>query len=105
MIKVTYRKVNDVIEKINIKGHANFNEYGKDIVCASISTMVITSVNIILAFDTKAILFNESNDLFIENIKKDEITNKVLNNLVEELLELESKYKKNINIKEEYTNE
>ncbi len=105
MIKVTYRKVNDVIEKINIKGHANFNEYGKDIVCASVSTMVITSVNIILAFDTKAILFNESNDLFIENIKKDEITNKVLNNLVEELLELESKYKKNINIKEEYTNE
>lgn len=105
MIKVTYRKVNDVIEKINIKGHANFNEYGKDIVCASVSTMVITSVNIILAFDTKAVLFNKSNNLFIENIKKDEITNKVLNNLVEELLELESKYKKNINIKEEYTNE
>ncbi|MBQ3142580.1 MAG: ribosomal-processing cysteine protease Prp [Bacilli bacterium] len=101
MIKVTYKKENDVIAKLTIKGHANYDEYGKDIVCASVSTMFITSINIILSFDEKAILFSASNNAFIENIKKDEITNKVLNNLIEELLELESKYKENINIKEE----
>lgn len=101
MIKVTYKKESDVIAKLTIKGHANYDEYGKDIVCASVSTMFITSINIILSFDEKAILFSASNNAFIENIKKDEITNKVLNNLIEELLELESKYKENINIKEE----
>lgn len=105
MIKVTYKKNNDVIENINIKGHAEYADYGKDIVCASVSTMVITSINIILTFDDKAILFNNSNNLFIKNIKRDNITNKVLNNLLEELLELESKYGKNINVKEEETNE
>lgn len=101
MIKVTYKKENDVITKINIKGHANYDDYGKDIVCASISSIFITSINIILSFDEKAILFSAKNNAFIENVKKDDITNKVLNNLVEELFELESKYKENINIKEE----
>lgn len=101
MITVSYKKNNDVIEKINIKGHAKYADYGKDIVCAAVSTMVITSINNILTFDEKAIEFNEENNLFINNIKKDEITNKILNNLLEELLELESKYKSNIKIKEE----
>src|SRR5574344_1982982 len=101
MIKVTYKKIDGIITKINIKGHADYAGYGKDIVCASVSTLVISSINIILAFDDKAIKYNEVNDMFIENIKKDDITNKVLNVIVEELLELESKYNKNINVKEE----
>ena len=101
MISVTYKKNKDVIEKINVKGHANYAEYDKDIVCAAVSTLVITSINNILAFDEKAIVFNEENNLFIENVKKDNITNTILNTLLEELLELESKYKTNIKIKEE----
>ncbi len=33
--------------KIEIKGHANQNEYGKDIVCASVSTMIIMTYNLL----------------------------------------------------------
>ena len=42
-----------------------------------------------------------NNDLKIINIKKDNITNNLLNNLVNMIYELRDNYNKNINIKEE----
>jgi len=40
---------------ISILGHANYDDYGKDIVCAAVSTTVITSVEAIAKFDIDAI--------------------------------------------------
>ena len=71
------------------------------LVCASFSTMVITTVNAILEIDKEAISYTESNDLKIVNLKKDNITNSLLNNLVNMIYELKENYDKNINIKEE----
>ena len=48
MIKVYVRKNNIVIT-----GHAGFNDYGKDIVCASASSIAITSINACLNIDAK----------------------------------------------------
>lgn len=101
MIKVLISKKNNVIESIKCNGHANYADYGKDIVCASFSTMVITTVNAILEIDKEAISYTESNDLKIVNLKKDNITNSLLNNLVNMIYELKENYDKNINIKEE----
>ena len=101
MIKVIIKRKNNQIESIKCNGHALYDEYGKDIVCSSFSTMVITSINAILEFDKEAISYTDTNNLEIINIKKDNITNKLLDNLVNMMKELESSYKKNINIKEE----
>ena len=101
MIKVRIVKNNNIIESIHCNGHANYADYGKDIVCASFSTMIITTVNAILEFDKDAISYTDSNNLDIINIKKDDITNKLLNNLVNMIYELRDNYDKNINIKEE----
>ena len=101
MIKVRIVKNNNQIESIHMKGHAGYADAGKDIVCASFSTMVITTINAILEFDEKAISYTDSNNLDIINIKKDDITNKLLNNLVNMIYELRDNYDKNINIKEE----
>ena len=101
MIKVSIRKNNGVIEHISCKGHANYDEFGKDIVCSSFSTMIITTINAILKFDTNAISYVESNELEITNIKKDNTTNLLLNNLVDMIYELKNNYDKNINVKEE----
>ena len=51
MIKVNVTNNNGLVEKISIKGHAMYDDYGKDIVCASVSTMVITTVNAISRFE------------------------------------------------------
>jgi len=101
MIKVRIVKKNNIIESISCNGHANYADYGKDIVCASFSTMVIVSINAILEFDKDAISYTESNDLKIVNLKKDNITNSLLNNLVNMIYELKETYDKNINIKED----
>jgi uncharacterized protein YsxB (DUF464 family) len=101
MIKVRIVKKNNIIESISCIGHAGYAEYGKDIVCAAFSTMIITTINQIINIDEDAISYTDTNDLKIINIKKDNITNSLLNTLVELMLELREKYDKNINIKEE----
>ena len=50
--------------KIVISGHALYDEYGKDIVCSSASSIVITSVNAILTFDEDYITYKEEKDKF-----------------------------------------
>ena len=101
MIKVRISKNNNVISSIKCNGHANYEEYGKDIVCASFSTMIITTINAVLEIDKDAISYTDNNNLEIINIKKDNITNSLLNNLVNMIYELNTNYDKNIDIKEE----
>ena len=101
MIKVDIKRKNNIIESIRCNGHAGYADYGKDIVCASFSTMIIVTINGILEIDKNAISYTDNNDLNIINIKKDNITNSLLNNLVNMIYELKENYDKNINIKEE----
>ena len=101
MIQVKITKENNIITKISMKGHAKYDSYGKDIVCSAVSSSLITTVNAILKFDKNAIKYNEENNFMLENIKKDEITNKLLENLVYMLKSIETDYKKNIKVKEE----
>lgn len=100
MIKVDVKEKNNVISEILIKGHANYDDYGKDIICASVSSIVITSINAILSFDNKAVYYEDKDGyLKINNLKKDDITNKILTNMINMLNELVNKYPKNINMK------
>lgn len=85
--------------KIEIKGHANYDDYGKDIVCASVSSIVITTINAIIEFDPESIYYEEKNNrILIEKLKDDNITNKLINNMIELLEELEKSYTDNIKI-------
>jgi uncharacterized protein YsxB (DUF464 family) len=45
MIKVSIKKHNDSIISIEVKGHADSNEYGKDLVCAGVSTITVGIAN------------------------------------------------------------
>ena len=101
MIKVRINKNNGIVESIKCNGHAGYADYGKDIVCASFSTMIITTINAILEIDSDAINYTDSNNLEIVNIKKDNITNSLLKNLVNMIYELKENYDKNIDIKED----
>ena len=101
MIKVKLTKNNNYYNRIIITGHANYEDFGKDIVCASVSSTIITSVNICLSIDDKSLSYNDNNGLDIKILKKDEVTTKIINVMVSNLYELEKTYPKNIQIKEE----
>ena len=94
MIKVEVTK-----NRILLLGHANFDDYGKDIVCAAVSSVVITTIEAIARFDEEAININESQSkLEIIINKHDDITNKLIGNMLNLLNELVMKYPKNIKI-------
>ncbi|MEG0799314.1 MAG: ribosomal-processing cysteine protease Prp [Bacilli bacterium] len=101
MINITIKKESNIITEVLIKGHSNYCVSGKDIVCASVSSILITTVNAIISFDKEAIKYNETNDFALINLKKDNITNTLIDNMINLLYELENTYRKNIKIKEE----
>ena len=87
-------------DSILITGHALFDDYGKDIVCSAVSSIVITTINGILSIDSKAIIYDENNGIKIQIVKTDNITLKLIDNMILLLKELSLKYPKNIKIKE-----
>ena len=94
MIKVNIKRKDNIIKEIKLTGHAKYDEYGKDIVCAGVSTSLTVTINACLSFDKKSITYNESDPFILTNINESE-------NLVRTLKDIESDYKKNITIKEE----
>lgn len=101
MINAYFKRNNGVIEGIKISGHAKYDDYGKDIVCAGVSASLITTVNAILSFDKNAIEYNDGNNFELKNIKQDNVTNTLLDNLYRTLKEIENTYKNNIKVKED----
>lgn len=92
-------KVNVKNDKIIITGHALYDDYGKDIVCASASSIIISSINCVLQFDKDAIIYQENKDgLEIEILKKDKITLTIIKNMLDMLKDLASQYEENIKI-------
>ena len=94
MIKV-YVKKNNIV----IAGHAMFSDYGSDIVCASASSIVITSINACLNIDANSIVYKSKLDKLIIDIKSDNnVILKILDNMLNMLSELANDYPKNVKI-------
>ena len=75
MIRITLTQKENELEQIQIKGHAMYDDYGKDIVCAGVSSILTTTVNAILKFSKEAITIEDQKDEFILTInQKDKIT-------------------------------
>ena len=86
-------------DEIIIKGHSNYDDYGKDIVCASISSIAITTINAIVEIDNKAINVEESDGyLKINIIKHTDVIDILISNMIKLFKELEMKYPKNIKL-------
>lgn len=93
-------KDKDYINYIKIKGHAGYAEEGFDIVCASVSSIAITTVNAIVRLDDKAIIYSEEDGLLeIEILKYNETINILIENMVSMFKELEKQYKSYIKIR------
>ena len=87
--------------KIEITGHSGFDTIGKDIVCSAVSSIVTTTINGIISIDSEAIYYDYNHDkMLIEMKKNDEVTVKLINNMMDLLKSLANDYPKNINVKE-----
>ena len=86
---------------VTISGHAKYSN-GEDIVCASVSSIMYTTVNAILRINESAIEYKD--DLKTVSIKiksKDKTTNILIDNMMSLYMELSSKYPKNVKVESE----
>ena len=94
MVKISIKD-----DEIIISGHANYEDYGKDIVCASISSIALSTINAIIEFDNTSIDVEEKNGyLKINILKHTKETDTLISNMNKLFEELELKYPKNIKI-------
>ncbi len=86
---------------ITFKGHANYHD-DLDILCASVSSIMYTTVNAIMRFNKDAINYQDNGEIVkIEVKNNDEITSTLIDNMMSLFMELASKYPKNIKIESE----
>ncbi len=84
---------------ISVKGHANWSDVGKDIVCASVSSIIYTTVNGIFNIDKSAIKFKDNDKLLkIDIMHRSTVVVILLNNMIGLLENLEVQYPENIKI-------
>ena len=89
MIKVVYSS-NSLI----VTGHANYDDYGKDIVCASVSSLITCTVNGIYSLNKNSILYKDDSNTIEIKILDDENALKLFNNLILMLKDLAKDYPK-----------
>ena len=86
---------------ITIEGHADFSD-SLDIVCASVSSIMYTTVNAALKLSSTSIDYkDDGNCVKIKVLENDKYTTALINNMLSLYIELASKYPKNIKVESE----
>lgn len=99
MIKISISKKENLIDEILVKGHALYDESGKDIVCSAVSSIIITTINALIKIDDTVIDYEDkSGYIKIKVLKHSDITDLLLDNMLDLLEELTSQYKKYVKI-------
>jgi len=99
MISVSYRAKDDYVLELRVSGHADFAKSNElDLVCACVSSIVIGGLNQI-ADDKNYVMTVKSGDVMVNVLKTNTIDNSVIMTIITQLKTLETKYSKNINVK------
>ena len=100
MIKVEVKKEKGKYTGVKILGHAMYDDYGKDIVCSAVSSIVTTTVNGILSLKKGSLSYMISKQgMNIKVLSDDNNTQILIQNMISLLKELEKNYKDNIQVK------
>ena len=99
MISVNVSFMGKDVKSLTVSGHANYDEYGKDIVCAGVSAIVTGGINALEPHIKNIEIINESNKLGVVVIENNEVIQVILNTMLIQLETIENSYKKYIKIK------
>ena len=102
MICIEIKKKNNQVHAIKISGHSGYANSGSDIVCASVSSIVTTTINGILSFEETIELLNSHNPVEFKVRKYDKITRVLIDNMLALLKDLEKEYGKYIRMEEKH---
>ena len=99
MISIDIKKNNNKIEEIIIKGHANYSDKGKDIVCAAVSAIATYSINLMEKFGY--LITNQVEDGYVKmvNDANSDLVDKIFEQMDYEFNGLYKQYPKYIYLK------
>jgi len=97
MITVTYKLTKKNFVGLDVKGHAESGDYGKDLICAGVSTVVFGLMN---ALDElgNAEIKEKDNHITIKIVEPNDISNNYMNLALTQLKTIEESYKKFIKV-------
>ncbi len=98
MISVNVTFIGKEVKSLTVSGHANYDKYGKDIVCAGVSAVVTGGINALEEQVNNIEIINEDNKLGVKVINSNEYIQIVLNTILIQLETIEKSYKKYIKI-------
>ena len=102
MIKIQINKTNNKYSSLLVSGHSNYDEHGKDIVCAGVSAIVTGGLNALIIENKKKISYRV-NDGYVNvdvlDIEDDKLQI-IMDVIVVQLKTIEESYKKYVKISE-----
>ena len=100
MIKINIEKNNTKIISLEISGHSNYDEKGKDIVCAGVSAVVVGGINCLVnesKHDIKYECKEGYSYIFVKKIDNENIQ-RILDVITTQLYTIEESYPKFVKI-------
>ena len=98
MISVNVTFIGKDVKSLTVSGHANYDKYGKDIVCAGVSAVVTGGINALESEIDNIKVISEDNKLGVEIINSNDKIQIILNTILVQLQTIENSYKKYIKI-------
>ena len=100
MIKINIEKNNSKVISLEVSGHSNYDEKGKDIVCAGVSAIIVGGINALINENKQKIDYECKEGyakILIKDIDDNNI-NKILETITTQLYTIEESYPKFIKI-------
>lgn len=98
MIDVTLLIKNEKRLGFAIKGHANFDQHGYDIVCAAVSILSYTAVNTLDYYEVDFDFFDDENEMKVSLKNPNEKSEIILNNFEIGIKTLLTNYNEYVNL-------
>ena len=93
MIKVIYEVKNDSYVSLTVSGHAESGEYGKDLVCASVSSIMFGFMNALDVLDEDVEIKQLTNKISIINHSSSEMIQDYFELVMMQLKTIEESYR------------
>ena len=92
MIKAIYEVKNDLYVSLNVSGHANYDDIGKDLICASVSSIVFGFMNALDNLHEDVEIKQLTNSITITNHSNNEVIQNYFELVMIQLKTIEESY-------------
>ena len=92
MIKAVFQANDDLYESLDVSGHAQYGEYGRDLICASVSSIMFGFMNALDALEENVQISQSENRITIVDQSGSEIVQHYFELVITQLKTIEASY-------------